>query len=131
VQQTSQSVSVIDDDDSVRTALRRLLRSFGLNVETFATAEEFLARAQGESPGCLILDVRMPGMSGLELQQRLGSESRRIPIVFITAHEDPQARHEALAAGAVDFLLKPFDEQVLLNAVSQALGRDDEARGIP
>jgi FixJ family two-component response regulator len=131
VPQTNQTVAVVDDDQSVRKALRRLLRSFELNVETFATAEEFLARAQGESPACLILDVRLPGMSGLELQQRLGSAGQRIPIVFITGHEDQQARLEALAAGAVDFLLKPFDEQVLLNAVSQALGIDYEERRTP
>jgi FixJ family two-component response regulator len=126
VERASQVVSVVDDDESVCKALRRLLRSFGLNVETFATAEEFLTRARGESPACLILDVRMPGMSGLELQQRLSSAGRRIPIVFITAHEDQKARHEALTAGAVDFLIKPFDEAVLLNAVSQALERDNE-----
>jgi FixJ family two-component response regulator len=131
VPRTSQAIAVIDDDESVRKALRRLLLSFGLEVETFATAEEFLARAQGESPACLILDVRMPGISGLELQQRLGAARRRIPIVFITAHRDQQACHEALAAGAVDFLFKPFDEQALLNAVSQALGRDNEERAIP
>ena len=97
----------------------------------FATAEEFLARASGESPACLIMDVRMPGMSGLELQQHLNTAGRRIPIVFITAHEDQQARHAALAAGAVDFLIKPFDEQVLLRAVTQALGRDNEERAVP
>lgn len=131
MKRTSQIVSVVDDDESVCKALRRLLRSFGLNVETFATAEEFLARAGGEAPGCLILDVSMPGMSGLELQQRLNSADRRIPIVFITAHEDPQARLEALAGGAVDFLFKPFDEQALLSAVSQALGKDREERTTP
>ena len=131
MQRTSQNVSVVEDDESVRTALRRLLRSFGLTVETFATSEEFLARPQVESPACLILDVRLPGMSGLELQEHLGSARQRIPIVFITAHEDQQARHEALAAGAVDFLIKPFDEQVLLNAVSQALGRGNDERAIP
>ncbi len=119
---SSQVVSVVDDDESVCKALRRLLRSFGINVETFATAEEFLARAAGAAPACLILDVRMPGMSGLDLQQHLNTAGRRIPIVFITAHQDQQARHAALAAGAVDFLIKPFDEHVLLRAVTQALG---------
>ncbi len=131
MQPTSQVVAVVDDDESVCKALRRLLRSFGLNIETFATAEEFLARAPGEPPACLILDVRMPGMSGLELQQRLNAAGRRIPLVFITAHEDQQARHAALAAGAVDFLIKPFDEQVLLKAVTQALGGDKEERAVP
>jgi FixJ family two-component response regulator len=121
VQPTSRVVSVVDDDESVCKALRRLLRSFGLDAEMFATAEEFLARVSGESPACLILDVRMPGMSGLELQQHLNTAGRRIPIVFITAHEDQQARRAALAAGAVDFLIKPFDELVLLRAVTQAL----------
>ena len=131
MQPTSQVVSVVDDDESVGKALRRLLRSFGLNVESFAGAEELLARAPGESPACLILDVRMPGMSGLELQQHLNNAGRRIPIVFITAHEDQQARHAALAAGAVDFLIKPFDEQVLLRAVTQALVRDNKERAVP
>jgi FixJ family two-component response regulator len=131
VQPASQIVSVVDDDESVCKALRRLLRSFGLKVETFATAEEFLARASSDSPAFLIVDVRMPGMSGLELQQHLNATGRKLPIVFITAHEDQQARHAALAAGAVDFLIKPFDEQVLLRAVTNALGRENEEEAIP
>jgi FixJ family two-component response regulator len=122
VQPTSQVVSVVDDDESVCKALRRLLRSFGLEVETFTTAEEFLARGPGEAPACLILDIRLPGMTGLELQQYLSEVGRRIPIVFITAHEDREARQAGLASGAVDFLIKPFDEQVLSRAVTKALG---------
>jgi FixJ family two-component response regulator len=123
VEHTGSTVAVIDDDESVRKALRRLIRSVGLNVETFATAEEFLAPAGDRAPACLILDVRMPGMSGLELQKQLAALGRHLPIVFITAHEDEPARREALQAGAVDFLQKPFDERLLLDAVAKALAR--------
>jgi FixJ family two-component response regulator len=122
VSQTDLTVAVIDDDASVRRALGRLLRSAGLTVETFATAEAFL-RAGARPPACLVLDVRLPGLSGLELQARLAAEGRRIPIVFITGHEDDQARHQALAAGALDFLAKPFDEGALLGALAVALGQ--------
>ena len=117
---TGQTITVIDDDESIRRSLRRLIQSFGLGVECFASAAEFL-----ESPGggtaCVILDVRMPDMTGLELQKRLASLGRCVPLIFITAHEDEQARREALEAGAVDFLQKPFDDCVLLDAVARAL----------
>jgi two-component system, LuxR family, response regulator FixJ len=93
----------------------------GLNVETFAGAEEFLATAEGTTAACLVLDVRMPGMSGLGLQKQLASAGRHIPIVFITGHEDEQARRAALEAGAVDFLQKPFDDQALLDSIARAL----------
>src|SRR5207248_9795233 len=86
-----QTITVIDDDESVRKSLRRLIRSFGLNAEVFASAAEFLARPEGEAPACIVVDVRMPGMGGLELQRRLASLGRRIPIVFITGHEDETA----------------------------------------
>jgi FixJ family two-component response regulator len=127
VAKTGSTVAVVDDDESVRKALRRLLRSLGLDVETFATAEDFLTSLEHHSPACLLLDVRMPGMSGLELQEHLASAGRRIPIVFITAHEDEQARLQALAGGATDFLQKPFDEQALRDAVAKALEHNGES----
>ncbi len=114
------TVFVIDDDESVRKAVRRLIQSAGLTARTFASAEDFLDAAP-PSPDCLILDVRMPGgLGGLELQRRLAGCGSRIPIVFITAHEDAQTRDGALAAGAVAFLVKPFDDQELLDAVARA-----------
>lgn len=124
------NVFIIDDDPSVRKALRRLIRSAGMSVEAFASAEEFLEafplssdcrRAESPRPDCLVLDMRMPGMSGLELQQRLAAANQHIPIVFISAHDDEQARGVALAAGAADFLLKPFDDHVLLAALARAM----------
>jgi FixJ family two-component response regulator len=131
MKQAGQIVSVIDDDESVRRALRRLIRSFGLNVETFASAEEFLAPGEHRAPACLLLDLRLPGMSGLELQERLAADGRRIPVVFITAHLDESARRAALAAGAVEFLLKPFDDRVLLDAVTRALAQGKKEMGQP
>jgi FixJ family two-component response regulator len=121
---TRPTIFIIDDDESVCRALGRLIRSVGLITETFATAEEFL-RFTGESePGCLILDVHLPGLSGLELQERLTSEGRCLPIVFITAYQEDQACQFALQAGAVAFLQKPFEEQSLLNAVARAIHTD-------
>jgi FixJ family two-component response regulator len=111
-------IFVIDDDASVRKALQRLIRSAGMSVETFASAEEFL-HAKVPLPDFLVLDVRMPGMSGLELQQSLLAESQYVPIIFITAHDDEQARQSAMSAGAVDFLHKPFEDHVLLEALSR------------
>jgi FixJ family two-component response regulator len=119
---TRQTVSVIDDDASVRRALRRLLRSVGLTVETFATAEEFLQTPPEPAPDCLVLDVHLPGLGGLELHERLKAEGRYLPVVFITAFGTDQMRELALAAGAIAFLPKPFEEQVLLIAVERALG---------
>ena len=120
MKQSPPTIFVIDDDESVRKALRRLLRSAGLGVQTFASAEDFLNAAL-PMPDCLVLDVRMPGgLSGLELQQRLARGGPCIPIVFITGHEDQQARQQAMAAGAIDFLQKPFDDQRLLEAVARA-----------
>jgi FixJ family two-component response regulator len=124
VGQADPTISVIDDDESVRRALRRLIRSAGFDVETFRSAEDFLASGEGYAPACLILDVRMPGMSGLELQRRLATSGRHIPIVFITAHEDEPARRATLDAGAVGFLQKPFDDLALLEAVAKALKGD-------
>jgi FixJ family two-component response regulator len=129
--QTGRAVVLIDDDEAVRRALRRLLRSAGLNVETFAAAEEFLATADGPAPACLVLDVRMPGMGGLGLQKHLAAAGRHIPIVFITAHEDEAARRAALQAGAVDFLHKPFDDRALLDSIARALARGPNEGACP
>jgi FixJ family two-component response regulator len=115
-------VSVVDDDESVRESLRGLMRSVGLRVEAFASAEAFLHSEQLSTTDCLILDVRMPGMNGPELQQRLAANASDIPIVFITAHgSDENVRARALRDGAVAYLIKPFSEDALLNAVNAAL----------
>jgi FixJ family two-component response regulator len=119
---------IIDDDESVRRSLRRLLRAAGFRVETFASAEEFLTRDDRKSCRCLILDVRMPGTSGLELQEMLVALGSPVPVVFITAHEDRDVERRALREGAVAFLIKPFDEQALLDAVATALS---VARAMP
>lgn len=119
---TGPAVVVIDDDESVRRALRRLILSFGLDVEAFATAEDYLAAAPGSSPDCLIVDMRLPGLSGIELQRCLAAAGRATPFVFISAHGDEQTRREASAAGAAAFLQKPFDERALLEAVVRCFG---------
>jgi FixJ family two-component response regulator len=119
---TERTIVIIDDDESVRKALRRLVRSAGWRVVTFATAEEFLAAPEQPAPAGLILDVHLPGLSGLELQQRLTAAGRSIPIVFITAYADEPTRAEALRGGAVAFLAKPFEDQALLDAIKQAAG---------
>jgi FixJ family two-component response regulator len=128
---TGPTIVIIDDDASVRKALRRLLCSTGLTVETFGTAEAFLHSAGRPAPDCLILDLHLPGLSGLELQARLAAEGRPIPVVFITAYPEGPARDAALRAGAVAFLVKPFEEGSLLDAVARALcpgrrGAEDE-----
>ena len=118
----SPRIAVVDDDESVRRALGNLLSSVGYQVELCASAEEFLNAGHLHDTDCLILDVRMPGMSGLELQQRLAATTYLIPIIFITAHaSDEEARRRALEAGALDFLLKPFSEESLLNSVRTAI----------
>ncbi len=122
------TVHVIDDDPSVRTGLARLLKSVGLTVKTFASATEFLDQAAQEEPGCLIVDLRMPAMSGLELQGQLKSRHPDLPIIFLTAYATVPASVRAMKHGALDFLEKPVDDQVLLDAVSQALERDRENR---
>ena len=114
-------ISVVDDDASVRESLQGLIRSFGFAVEAFASAEEFLNSYSLPDTRCVILDVRMPGMNGLELQRRLAAEFREIPVIFITAHGDGAARSQAIKAGAVDYLLKPFREEALLQAIHAAL----------
>ena len=115
-------ISVVDDNDAVRESLKGLIRSVGFAIEVFPSAENFLNSDRLNDTHCLILDVRMPGMSGVELQRRLVTSKRNIPIIFITAHGDEKARSEALKAGAVDYLFKPFSEQALLNAINAALG---------
>jgi FixJ family two-component response regulator len=120
--QANSAVVVIDDDESIRKALRRLIRSAGLAVTTYRSAEELLD-ARDDSAGCLILDVRLPGMSGLDLQRLLADSGRHIPIVVITAYEDEAIRLTALGAGAVDFIVKPFERNRLLNAVAKAMAR--------
>jgi FixJ family two-component response regulator len=115
-------ICVVDDDDSVRDAVRGLLRSLGYRAEAFASAEDLLGWTRLDEASCLILDVRMPRMSGLDLQARLAASGRDTPIIFISAHDDDDARRRALAAGAVAFLRKPFPEQALVDAVSAAMG---------
>jgi signal transduction histidine kinase len=119
-------VFVVDDDRSVRESLRNLIRSAGLNVQTFASAQEFLTSQRPGAPNCLVLDVQMPGLSGLDLQQELAKDLAQIPIIFITGHEDIPTTVRAMKAGAVDFLIKPFGEEALLNSVRSALASRGE-----
>jgi FixJ family two-component response regulator len=114
-------VAIVDDDDLIRSALQGLLKAVGLPAQAFASAEEFLKSGQQRQAGCLIADIRMPGMSGLELQAQLNAENCRIPIIFITAHGDEKMRLQARREGAVEFLSKPFDNEVLLDSVRAAL----------
>jgi FixJ family two-component response regulator len=114
-------VAIVDDDDLTRGSLQGLLKAVGLPAQAFASAEEFLNSGQQHQIACLIADIRMPGMSGLELQAKLNAERCRIPIIFITAHGDAKMRTQALRAGAVEFLAKPFDDEALLESVRAAL----------
>jgi FixJ family two-component response regulator len=115
-------ISVVDDDHSVRESLARLIRSVGFGVQVFGSAEEFLSVDQGREPDCLILDIRMPGMNGLELQRELSASRRDLPGIFITAPgSDEEVRARALRAGAVDYLLKPLQEEEVLKAIDAAL----------
>ena len=116
-------IYVVDDDESARTGLGRLLRSVGFRVTTFVSAQEFLDHGQVENGALLVLDVRMPGISGLELQKRLSARGSRLPIIFLTAFEDPQVRSEALKAGSIAFLQKPVEEETLLEAIKRASRR--------
>jgi len=125
-------ISIVDDDESVRESLEGLLKSMGFRVETFALAGDFLSSSALHATDCLILDVRMPGMSGPELQRKLIASQHSVPIIFITAHGDEAVRARVLGDGAVDCLLKPFNEDVLLNAVHAALGRTGaESKAFP
>ena len=121
-------VFVVDDDPSVRDALHWLIRSVGLRVQTFGSAQEFLDRQLPDAPACLVLDVQMPGLSGLDLQRDLAKAGVQLPIVFITGHGDIPMSVQAMKAGAVEFLTKPFHSQVLLDAIQQAIARDRTAR---
>jgi len=121
-------VFVVDDDESVRKALKRLITSVGMNVETFATAQEFLSCEPYEGPSCLVLDVRMPGLSGLDLQQELAKADLALPVIFITGHGNIPMSVRAMKAGAVDFLEKPFDDQVLLDLIQHAVEQDKQAK---
>jgi FixJ family two-component response regulator len=125
---TEALVFVVDDDASLRTSLQDLLESVGLRVAACASAQDFLHRPRPEGPSCLVLDVRLPGLSGLELQQELARGAVQMPIIFITGHGDIPMSVQAMKAGAVDFLSKPFRDQELLDAVHQALARDRHAR---
>ena len=122
------TVFIIDDDLSMRRAIQDLVESVGLLAESFATGGEFLRRGRTTSPSCLVLDVRLPQMSGLDFQSRLAETGTQIPIIFITAHGDVPMSVKALKAGAVEFLTKPFRDQDLLDAIQQALQRDRVAR---
>jgi FixJ family two-component response regulator len=122
-------VFVVDDDASVRDGLDSLLRSVGYAVRCFASAEEFLRETRAEVPACLVLDVRMPGPSGLDLQKMLAAAGDAIPIVFLTGHGDVPMSVRAIKAGAAEFLLKPFREQDLLDAIRAAIARDEARRG--
>ena len=118
------TVAVVEDDESYRFAIERLLRSEGFSVQTFACAEDFLDSGRQRETGCLIADIRMPGMAGLDLQAKLNADHCPIPIIFITAHGDEQMRLQAMRGGAVKFLAKPFDSAILLEGVRAALGTE-------
>jgi FixJ family two-component response regulator len=122
------TVFVIDDDANVRAAIAGLLKYEGLRCETFGTAQEFLRNPQSDGPACLVLDVRLPGMSGLDVQRELAAADLRIPIIFITGHGDIPMTVRAMKSGAVEFLTKPFNDQDLLDAIHIALDRDRTAR---
>jgi FixJ family two-component response regulator len=114
-------ISIVDDDDAMRSSLNNLIRSMGFRTQGFASAEEFLNSKQARDTACLLLDVRMPGMNGLDLQRQIVAANWQIPIIFITSHADDDARARALEAGAVAFLYKPFREEELFNAIDTAV----------
>jgi FixJ family two-component response regulator len=122
------TIFIVDDDAAVRDALKLLLRSVGQAVETFGSAQEFLDAYSEDRPGCLVLDIRMPGMSGLELQQKLNEKHSILPIIFISGHGDVPMAVEAMQAGAVDFIQKPFRDQDLIDRINQALEKDSANR---
>src|ERR1700689_157480 len=119
-------VYVVDDDEGLRQSLESLIRSVGLDVQTFASAQEFLGGKRKAIPGCVVLDVRLPGLSGLDLQSELARAEIQTPIIFITGHGDIPMSVRAMKAGAVEFLTKPFRDQDLLDAIGQAIQRDQE-----
>lgn len=122
------TVFIVDDDDRMRAAMQRLLKTVGLQSQSFATPQEFLRHKLPETPNCLVLDVRLPGMSGLEVQQKLNEAGTQIPIIFITSHGDIPMTVKAMKSGAVEFLTKPFRDQDLIDAIQQALKNNSEAR---
>jgi FixJ family two-component response regulator len=124
MRQSKAVIVIVDDDPSVREGLDSLIRSAGWQVETFASAQEFLARPGAEAPSCLVLDLQLPGLSGLDLQKRMAEVGLEIPIVFLTGHGNIPASVQAMKAGAVEFLSKPFDEEELLKAIREAIERD-------
>jgi FixJ family two-component response regulator len=124
---TDPVVFIVEDDASVREALNSLIRSVGLRVEIFSSAQEYLKRNRPDAPACLVLDVRLPGQSGLDLQRELAAGDNSIPIIFITGHGDIPMSVRAMKAGAVEFLTKPFRDQDLLDAIQQAIERDRAA----
>ncbi|HET6628317.1 MAG TPA: response regulator transcription factor [Woeseiaceae bacterium] len=124
----SGTVFIVDDDEPVRHAMKLLLRSVGLDAETYASGDDFLERFDRERPGCLVLDIRMPGIGGLELQERLNALGSSMPIIFITAHGDVPMAVEAMQKGAFDFLQKPFRDQQLLEKINGALSLDRHDR---
>ena len=126
---TDPTVFIVDDEAQVRDALKLLMDSVGLDAETFGSAQEYLDQFDAQRPGCLVLDIRMPGLSGLELQEKLSREMLHPPIVIITGHGDVPMAVRAVQAGAVDFIEKPFRDQVLLDSVHRAITRDAEQRG--
>jgi len=121
-------IAIVDDDPSAREGLSSLIQSAGWRVETFASAQEFLARPRAEVPSCLLLDLQLPGLSGLDLQKRMAEVGLEIPIVFLTGHGNIPASVRAMKAGAVEFLTKPFDEEELLRAIQEAIERDRRTR---
>lgn len=122
-------ISIVDDDESMREAMKLLIGSMGLGVEGFSSAEAFLNSGRSHLFDCLVLDVRMPGLSGLELQRRLAADDSPLPIVFVTAHHVEETRTRAMEAGAVDFLSKPFTEQELLSAIRKSLAMNKQTNG--
>jgi len=127
-QERNAVIAIVDDDLSVRRSLQRLIRSAGWNAESFASAQEFLARPGPGTPSCLVLDLRLPGLSGLDLQKRMAEIGLEIPIVFLTGHGNIPASVQAMKAGAVEFLTKPFDEEDLFQAIQEAIERDRRTR---
>lgn len=128
LQESNAIIAIVDDDPSVRKGLERLIRSVGWKTETFGSAQEFLASAQTEAPTCIVLDLQLPGLSGLELQKQMTEAGIETPIVFLTGHGDIPASVKAMKAGAIEFLTKPVDEQDLLNAIQVAIERERRMR---
>jgi FixJ family two-component response regulator len=126
--QSDAIIAIVDDDASVREGLQSLIRSAGWRVETFASAQDFLGRRGAEPPSCLILDLQLPGLSGIDLQKQMAEIGLEIPIVFLTGHGNIPASVQAMKAGAVEFLTKPLDEQKLLQAIQEAIERDRRTR---